>query len=172
MQPTLISVLNQSARIDDIDAMKMVLAIAKQFARDVAPVWGMVPSIEFVQRGGSPTPGACRCWLLDTPDVPNALGYHDEDAAGPFIKVFTQPIVDDGGTILGAGASVASVLSHEVLELTGDSAANIWVDGPNGNDYARELCDAVQGDSYELDGVWVSNFVYPDFFDPDRKSVV
>jgi len=33
--------------------------------------------------------------------------------------------------------------------------------------YAYENCDPVQGDTYAIDAVTVSNFVYPEFFEPD-----
>jgi len=167
MTPTVISVINQSQRISDDDVERMTHAVSKQLASDVAPIWGLVPALEFVKSGGKPTAGSCPCYVIDTPDIDDALGYHDEGSDGvPYIKVFVDPTLDNGGTALAGDNAVSVTLSHEVLELLGDSPANKWADGPKGVDYAFELCDAVEGDVYEVDGVSVSNFVYPAFFDP------
>lgn len=165
----LISVINQSERMTDEEVAKMVIAVSNQLARDVAPIWGHVPALEFVPRGGEPTRtfGAALAFITDKPDVDGALGYHDMTPLGvPFLKVFVDPILDHGGTTLAGAESVSVTFSHEVIELVGDASANLWADGPDGSDFAHELCDAVQGDSYELGGVAVSNFLYPAFFDP------
>lgn len=154
MKPVLISVVNQSTKVSEDDVKAAVLAIGKQLARDVAPEWGWTPALEYVPPGATPT-SPVTATISDTPDVDGALGYHDETDAGiPYIKVFALD-----------GSDWRTTLSHEVLELTGDYAANRWADAPDGTDYAQELCDAVEGDSYDIDGVPVSNFVYQAFFD-------
>ncbi len=169
--PMLVSVINQSKRLSNEDAAKMTHAVGVQLARDVAPLYGQVPALEVVAPGGHPTPGGCPCYLIDEPDTDGALGYHDEDAHGvAFIKVFINPTLDNGGTALTGPNAVSVTLSHEVLELVGDAPANKWVDGPGGSDFAYELCDAVEGDAYEIDGVSVSNFVLQAFFDPHAEK--
>lgn len=169
--PTLISVINQSKRVSDEDVATMTLAVAKQLAEHVAPVYGMVPALEFVPAGAAPSANTCPCFVIDEPDVSGALGYHDEDGYGvAFIKVFVNPTLDNGGTVLAGPNAVSVTLSHEVLELLGDAPANKWVDGPAGEDFAYELCDAVEGDAYEIDGVSVSNFVLQAFFDPHAEA--
>lgn len=166
---TLISVINQSKLITDQDVERMTAAVGKQLAQDVAPVHGMVPALEFVPHGG--TPNGAPCYIIDQPDVDGALGYHDEGADGvPYIKVFVAPTLENGGTATSGPNSVSVTLSHEILELVGDGPANAWVDGPDGSDFARELCDAVEGDSYDIDGVSVSNFVFQAFFDPKAQA--
>jgi len=161
-----IAIVNQSTRLTQSEIDRMAAAVAHQCARDVAPIYGVTPALRWgagVKQDAESMP----CYIMDTPDTDGALGYHDEDENGvPYIKVFTGPTLDNGGTALEGPNSVSVTLSHEILELIGDAAANLWADGPDGHDYARELCDAVEGDSYEIDGVSVSNFVYPAFFDP------
>lgn len=161
-----ISVINKSKLVTDDAVQKMTAAVHNQLAEDVAPVYGLVPALAFASSGKA-SPGTAPCYILDDPDVDGALGYHDEDAHGvPYIKVFTKPTLENGGTVLTGPNAVSVTLSHEVLELTGDAPANKWVDGPKGKDYAFELCDAVEGDAYVIDGVSVSNFLLPAFFDP------
>ncbi len=159
--PTLISVINASSRVTDAEVAKMTAAIGKQLALHVSPIWGQVPALEFVPKGGAAN--GIPCTISDIPDVPGAAGYHDEDTNGmAYIKVFTFA---DAPNLVGPNA-LSVTLSHEILEVIGDSPANKWADGPDGSDYAYELCDAVEGDTYAIDGVSVSNFLYPAFFDP------
>jgi len=177
MNPTpRISILNLSSLISDAALTKITIAIGRQLAYDVAPEYGETPILEFIPKGETPSPDSALCYVIDEPDVEGALGYHDTDNDGnPFIKVFCQPIYDNGGTDYMGANSVSVTLSHEILELIGDTDANLWADGPDGNDYAFELCDAVEGDSYDvtLDDetkVSVSNFVYKNFFNPKLKK--
>lgn len=148
MTPFLISVYNHSAHVKDTDVLDTIKAIAVQLVRDVAPVWGLVPAVEYCPTGV--TGKGIPCVISDIPDVPNAGGYHDTTG----IKVFA---ID--------GMDWRVTLSHETLELLTDPGANRWADGPNGDDYAIETCDATEGDTYLIDGIPVSNFLYPSFFD-------
>jgi hypothetical protein len=167
----LVSVINQSKRVSDADAARMVAANAKQLALHVSPYHGLVPALEFVKTGGTPTPGGSPCYIIDEPDIDGALGYHDEGADGvPYIKVFANPVLDNGGGILSGSLAISTVLSHELVELTGDGPANRWADGPDGNDFAYELADAVQDTWYVIDGVAVSNFLLQAFFDPKAQK--
>jgi hypothetical protein len=161
----LISIVNESSRVTDAEIEHMVHALGIQLSRDVAPIWGQVPVLEFAPSGV--IPNGIVCTVSDTPDVPGAAGYHDEgDDGKPFIKVFTF----EGASSLVGPDALSVTLSHEILEVVGDAPANKWADGPGGADYAFELCDAVEGDTYEIDGVSVSNFVYPAFFDPKASK--
>lgn len=154
MVPVLVSVINESSTVADADVARAVSAMGKQLA-DAAQVWGAMPAIEFVPRGGKS--GGVPCRIVDEIDVPDAAGYHDEGPDGvPYIIVLAEP----GWTV---------TLSHELLELGADSAANLWAYGNRGRLYARELCDADQGGEYEIDGVRVSNYLYPAFFDPNAQ---
>jgi hypothetical protein len=85
--------------------------------------------------------------------------------------VFVNPILDNGGTWLRGANSVSVTVSHEVCELVGDPAANHWVENARGALVAAELCDPVESCAYRVtlrDGrrVSVSDFVYPDWFNP------
>ena len=56
------------------------------------------------------------------------------------------------------------------LEMAIDPEVNLYATGPHPEDPSRqilhwyELCDAVQAETYEIDGVEVSNFVLPLYF--------
>jgi hypothetical protein len=67
-------------------------------------------------------------------------------------------------------------LSHEALELIADPEGNLLVMGPHPDPAENrdvfhwfEMCDAVQSDSYTIDGIRVSNFVLPLYFTGTRS---
>ncbi len=165
----MISIVNKSTLVPDSALPAIVHALSVQLARDVAPIHGVVPALELVAPGATPT-GDAIMTILDDPDQAGALGYHDETQDGkPLAKIFVKPTIDNGGTITTGPNSVSVTMSHELCEMVGDSACNGWSDGPDGSDYAQELCDAVEGDAYDIEGVSVSNFLFPAFFDPKAE---
>lgn len=154
--PQVIALINGFSGVSDDLVAQYAHAQGVQFARDVSPIWGICPGVTFTPGATTAPDGACPCWLADTLDVAGALGYHDEDAHGnPFIKVANV-----------AGYDWRTTASHEALELKGDSPANIWAQADATTMIAYELCDPVEGDSYEVEGVPLSNFVLPAYFDP------
>jgi hypothetical protein len=156
MTTTLLTFINGFSKVSDAEVAKYIQAQQTQFTRDVEPIWGECPALEFTPGGKAPSPGASPAWLQDTLDVPNALGYHDEDARGvTYMKIGNLP-----------GYDWRSTASHECLEIKGDSPANIWAQMDEKTFVAYELADPVEGDTYEIDGVPMSNFVYPAWFDP------
>ena len=84
--------------------------------------------------------------------------------------MFVDPILRTTGP--GSAAQLGAVTaSHEACELVGDPAANHWVENARGALVAAELCDPVESCAYTItlrDGrrVSVSDFVYPDWFNP------
>lgn len=164
--PLLVFIVDQSGDPAIAAALpRIVAALGRQVSEHVAPTWGrVVPALQF---GGAAPDGASQIVIRGGAAPEGELGDHDEDAQGdPRGQVFPKPILDSGGSILLGANSLSVTLSHELLELIGDASANLWADGPDGYSYALELCDAVEGDAYDIDGVWVSNFVFPGFFDP------
>jgi len=63
-------------------------------------------------------------------------------------------------------------LSHELLEMLADPWINWCAQGSDGRIYALEVCDAVESDSlgYKIDGVLVSDFITPSWFEPTQAD--
>lgn len=160
-----VAVLNKSNKIQNGDAAAMTAACRKQLRLHVAPSWGFaVPAVSFVANEAELDPSAFPVYLLNDPDQANALGYHDETPAGrPYGRVFVVPCLDNG-------EQVSVTLSHELCELRGDPACNVWATAPDGYDYAQELGDPVEGDSYMVGRVAVSNFALPAWFDGQAQK--
>lgn len=168
--PNTIYVVNKSTLVSDADAQTMTAAVDLQMARDVEGVWNLPDTpIRFTK---TPPKGARVIVLVDTADDPQALGYHDEVGAVQSGVVGCKPELDQGAHALTGPYSVASILSHEVLEMAIDPRCNLWADSGRGFMIAYEVGDPVQSDHYDVtvDGagpVTVSNFVFPAFFDPN-----
>jgi hypothetical protein len=120
------------------------------------PIWGYPATLHETTK---PKPDEWQVVFLDDADAANVLGYHDITKNGqPVSKVFVK-------TTLAAGQKISVDASHELLEMLIDPGAQLWAHSASGRFYAYEMCDAVEDAQYEIDGVSVSNFVYPSFFE-------
>ncbi len=155
----LIQVVNQSSVVGSADLSAMVSAVQRQITEHVAPHYGIDAQLVLSEQ-----PEKIR--ILDTSDQADALGYHDATDTG---FVFAK-------TTLAAGDQVSATFSHEALEQLADRWAGLSVEGyvqqhrRHGRSrvpaqIAYELCDAVENDEYQIDGVAVSNFCLPAWFD-------
>lgn len=158
-----IAVINESTVVKDADVQACVTALQVQVSRDFAPVWGIDAQINFHPSKVAPE-GAWQLVILDDSDQADALGYHELTVNGqPLGKVFAA-------SDLLSGNSWTVTVSHELLEMLADADVNdaIEVDNPDGSMslLAKEPCDPVEADSlgYKIDGVLVSDFVYPQWF--------
>lgn len=137
------------------------LPVMQQFVDlHLAPVWGTPCHLVLTD---GPLPGKWWMVFLDTADAPGALAYHDVTNDGlPLSKVFVE-------TIRQAGASLTVAATHELAEMLVDPDINLSAEHVFGSDqtiYAYESADAVEDDAdgFDIDGVRVTNFVYPDWF--------
>jgi hypothetical protein len=172
-----ITLANYSAQ-DDSRVQAVLRAVNRQISEDFQLYWSQGAQLRLGGRTGKKIDaeslldltGDAILYLLDDPNDPTLrgiLGFHAENQRGmPFGFVFTSISAQ-----LGEDWSVT--LSHEALELIGDANVNKLAAGPdpreprNGDRYVLhwfEMCDAVQSESYKIDGIAVSNFVTPLYF--------
>jgi hypothetical protein len=144
----------------DLDAL--IAALQVYVDKHVAPVWGtpakLIKSQDFVK-------DAWAIVFLDTADQPGALAYHDLTPAGlPLSKVFVKTTIDDHELV-----SVST--SHELVEMLVDPAINMMTTGPDSRTmYAYESADPVEALSFDVNGIAMSDFVYPSYFEVFRKA--
>jgi hypothetical protein len=165
-----ISVVNKSSAVSDQDVKKALPAFQKQVSRDFTPAWGIDAKLTFVEKGKKPQAGSWWLVILDNSDQAGALGYHDVTQDGlPLGKVFA-------GTDIQLGYKWTITFTHELLEMLADPEINLTVfrqpDANTGVLYAYEVCDPCEADEfgYDIDGVAVSDFVYPAWFEENRTS--
>ena len=169
----IISIINHThGKLADEDVQAAIRAINRQIQYDFAPYWSLGATLRLEGKtGANPNKqsladmrGDAVLYLWDGSDVDGALGYHDLNNAGvPFGFVFTE-------LSKKLKESWSVTLSHEALELLGDPEVNLLALGPHpGNPkqgvfHWYEMCDAVQAETYVIDGIDVANFVLPLYF--------
>jgi hypothetical protein len=154
-----IACFNKATLNMGVDFDALIAALQKFVDKKFAPIWGtpakLVKSEDFL-------PGAWAIAFLDDADVQGALGYHDLTPDGlPFSKVFVKTVLEDG-------QKVSVTACHELAEMLVDPAINLWAEGLNSKLYAYEMCDAVEEEEFVLDGIAMSDFVYPSYFESFR----
>ncbi len=169
----IISVVNDTD-LQKEEVQRVLRAVNRQLAEDYRRYWHKEVQLRLEGwTGEQPDPrmpfdirGDAVLYLWDKQDLDEALGYHSLTARGiPFGFVLTRLAGE-----LGRPWSV--ILSHEALELAADPEANLLCSGshPDPEEGGRtvyhwyEICDAVQGHSYSIDGVDVANFLLPLYF--------
>ena len=174
----LISVVNRSTKLADEELQAAVRAINRQLEEDFYPHWqfgarlrvdsaGRVPGLREHKVDLPVLPGRrgdAVIYILDKPTMEATEGYHDgnnEDVPFGFVFLDACTTGADSWTV---------ALSHEAIELVGDPLNNLLVQGPDPTNHSRlvfhqfELCDAVCAEAYQIEGVFVQNFLLPGWF--------
>ena len=183
----LLAVINESTLIKDSDVQLMTEAIQIQFDIHLLPAWNQKAGTIKFYSDKTKVPGyAWTISILDNSTQAGALGYHEENGDKVDGFIFAAPVLQNGGVIFydptnPQNVSVSSVLSHEAVEMIGNRYAALWSDGPGViagdghtyNEYAFELADPVEGNSYVVNVgttlVNLSNFVFPSWFNIQAK---
>jgi hypothetical protein len=136
---------------------KLTAALQKCYERYFYRVWGYPVHL---YNTDTPKRSDWQFLYFDDADEAGALGYHDLTKDGqPVSKVFVKTTIDDGQL-------VSVTACHELFEMAIDPLANLWAEAPDGTEYAYEMCDAVEEDTFLVDGIPMSNFVHPSWFEP------
>jgi hypothetical protein len=157
-----IAITNQSTVLTDEQVIAVLPALQHQVSLDFYGIWGADCTLDFLAKDEEMIKGWWQIVIVDDPDQAGALGYHELSSVGtPLGKVFAK--LD-----LSIGASWTVTLSHELLEMLVDPWINYMAQGADGKIYALEVADAVESDAlgYPIDGVLVSDFITPSWFEP------
>ena len=163
-----IAITNASTCLSDTEVAAAIPALQRQVTIDFRAYWEMDCQLTLLPREELLVEGWWQISVLDNPDQAGALGYHELTSRGtPLGKVFA-------GLDLQTGGSWTVTLSHELLEMLADPWINWCAQGSDGKIYALEVCDAVEADElgYEIDGVLVSDFITPSWFEPTHADRV
>jgi hypothetical protein len=161
-----IAIANESKSVADRDVRRVLPALQKQIDRDFTPAWGLPGKLVF----GKGSARSMRVILRDVSDEAGDLGYHFLNGY-PVTYVFVKDDVEQYGEF-------TSTLSHELLEMLADPGVNLYADGfvhKKGGKKQKafipyEVCDAVQENLYSIGGVRVSDFLLPEWFEPEHKG--
>lgn len=143
----------------DLDAL--IGALQKFVDEHVVPVWGtrakLIKTHGFV-RG---------CWamvFLDHADHAHSLAYHDVTPDGfPQAKVFVK-------TTLNNKKLVSVSASHELVEMLVDPSINLVTMKKDSKlVYGYEAADPVEDLDFPVNGIRMTDFVYPAYFEAFHK---
>ena len=160
-QKPVVTVVNEAKTDWGVPPDALVAALRKYVDQRFAPVWGVPATLV---AGKAVKKGAWALVFLDDADQANALGYHDLTPEGlPLGKVFVR-------TTLSSKNLVSVTASHELAEMLADPAIDLAAEAPDGTFYAYEVADPVEEETFDIDGIPMSNFVYPSWFEGFRKA--
>jgi hypothetical protein len=163
-----ISLINQSD-VAIHDVREAIQALNHQIARDLAPHWGRKAHVSLCRTKKAPASAQGVVHLVNTADG----DFHWEPDDKPVAQVmtaFTKKALEQVPFMYWTNG-----LSHEILEMVADPDLTRLMDGPHPNEkrtvqYYCEICDPVQSQMYEIDGVQVTNFVLPDYFNANGPT--
>lgn len=140
---------------------KLTAALQKCYDQYFVPVWGYPLTLYNTTKA---KPSDWQLVYFDDAEQAGYLGYHELTEKGqPISKIFVD-------TTIKAGESVSVTACHELFEMAIDPLANLWAEADEGTgkapEYAYEMCDPVEEDTFTVDGVGMSNFVHPAWFEP------
>lgn len=153
-----IAVFNQASTPLPFVLADLVKAMQVYVDDYIYPVWGSRANLVETQ---GPIKGQWSLVFLDDADQPRALAYHDEEAHQPVSYVFVKTILDDED-------DVAVAATHELAEMLVDAPINRYASaGDQQTMFAYEVCDPVEDTFFQINGMNMSNFVLPSYFEPD-----
>jgi len=161
-----IAVTNASTCLSDAQVEPVLPALQKQVSEHFKAYWSVDCTLAFLPKDAPLTPGWWQIIITDNPDQAGTLGYHEMTRQGtPLGKVFAKLDQDNG-------YAWTVTLSHELLEMLADPWINWCAVGSDSKIYALEVCDPVEADDlgYRIDGVLVSDFITPAWFEPTEAD--
>ena len=181
-----VALVSLTREVSTGNLMQVAAAVQKQVTRDLTPLWGLRATVDaFEQLGDVPSDYHPVVLFGDPDELMGRLELEigDVNAArlveqfeghrlgGIHLNAFTrQPFalvaVSDGWTV---------TVSHEVMEMLADPFGNRLIAAAHPRDpdervrYLVEICDPCQTVWYPVNGVQVSDFYTPRYFDPVRN---
>jgi hypothetical protein len=153
-------------------------AIQRQVTEHFEPVWGASAIVSAFPTVDDVPEGYATVAITGQPLPLGRGGFHYPDGGAGALVQYD-----------GADGSWTIAASHEILEMIADPLGTRYVFAPSLADdkrnkpedsdgdvdekrerqgmveYLVEVCDPVQADSYDIDGIWVSDFIFPAFYD-------
>lgn len=154
-----IALVSETPRVKVGDLMRVAAALQKQAARDLSPLWKINATVDAFASLDDVPLGYWPLIMVD--DVPNAAGIHLDDDGQPY-------------ALAEAGPGWSLTASHECLEMLVDPFGNRLVAGRSPKqgqgrvEFLVEVCDPSESKqfAYTVNGVVVSDFYTPHYFDP------
>jgi hypothetical protein len=159
-----VALVSESSKISASDVASVSAALQKQASRDIIQFWGINATVDAFPRLEDVPTGYWPVIVMDDIQTPGAAGVHEDKNGQPFALVTSSDKLE--------GWSLTA--SHEMIEMLVDPFGNRLMAGDSPKaDQGRvqilvEACDPSEAAeyAYTVNGVLVSDFYTPRFFDP------
>lgn len=158
-----VALVSLSKKITAADLAQTAAAIQKQVTRDLGPLWDISATVDSFPDLKSIPPDYWPVIITENIKDPGAAGYHNDKNNQPY-------------SLVEADDSWQLTCSHETLEMLVDPYGNKTAaagspDPSQGKvNFLVEVCDPCEDASfaYSINGILVSDFYTPNFFDPQQ----
>jgi hypothetical protein len=178
-----IACINRTKKVDlgaRVDFDSLISALQKYVDKHLAPVWGTPAKLV------KATKLKDNAWTMIFTDTADAFRADLKKEFGikakavklvegahllkgqPVALVFVKNALGDQAP-LNKCNKVSLAASHELAEMLVDPGNNLWGEDGKGTLYAYEVCDVVEAKYFRVNGLAMSDFVYPAFFERFRK---
>lgn len=151
---------------------RFVAAMQRYVDEYLFPVWGVRAQLRW---SSDAVKGSMNLMIRDSLDVDGAIAYHNFDSevtTTPYGEIGLIESYEEGTKELGVP------VSHELGEMLVNPGVNMFAgvgpwfgtEDPPSALRAYEIADPVERTWFEIDGVRMSNFVYPAYFEPWRDG--
>jgi hypothetical protein len=183
--PHHLAIVSLTKEVSTRDLLLVTAALQKQVTRDFSPIWGFPATVDAFEDLHSIPNDYHPVAIFKDPEelaglLSDAVGaqpaarlideFERENVAGIHLNALTrQPFA-----LVEADEAWTVVLSHEVLEMLADPWGNHIIAAAHPTDprqrvkYLIEICDPCQSCWYPVNGIPVSDFYTPRYFDPVR----
>jgi hypothetical protein len=167
MNSSKVALINQAneGAVSSAALQQYAAALQQQVDNDFAPAWNVRADISVLNAGDDIPPGTFPLNIVSS--LPGQAGVHTNDQGQPSAEAVN-------------GDQLSITLSHELLEMLVDPSGTRVIQAADLDPYSGgqqvsylvEVCDPCVVYSYDIDGVPVSDFVLPSFYDPDATGQV
>jgi len=172
-----IACINKATVDLGVDFDSLISALQRYVDEHLAPVWGTPAKLVKTTK---PRHGAWTLLFVDTANAMRNLraelkkifgknivdeieAYHLVNGR-PVALVFARNVLADR-SVRSVRDKVSLAASHELAEMLVDPGNNLWCEHGNGTLYAYEVCDAVEAKYFRIDGLAMTDFLYPAYFE-------
>jgi hypothetical protein len=160
-----VALVSEVSQITASQLARAGAAIQKQVTRDFGPLWNIQATVDAFPKLEDVPVGYWPVLVQDDIQTPGAAGIHEDKNGQPF-------------ALVQYSNSWTLTVSHEILEMLADPFGNRLVSadsiktGQGRVEYLVEVCDPSEDAtySYRSNGVMVSDFYTPNFFDPKAAA--
>ena len=154
-----VSCINKASTELGVDFEKLISALQKFLDECFTPAWGIPVKLVTAKEKK-----AWNLTLFDDAADAATEGYHEFTFnAFPHSRVFVHEI-------LANGQKVSVRTCHELAEMIVDPAINLWSSRSGKELCAYEICDPVEEEEFLIDGIAMSDFVFPAYFEPFHRD--